>query len=280
MSISTQITRLTGAKQTLTNKMDAAGYAGLSGKKIDQLIDMLDLSSSGGSSIVVTEEQDSHGGTIVHITGETLELQSKTVTPTTARQTVQPDQGKTGLSSVIVESIPSQYIVPSGTKTITENGTGIDVSAFAAVNVDVPASSPNLQAKTNIAPTESSQTIRPDNGYDGLSSVQINAVSSTYVGSGVTRKGAATITPTKSAQTIASGQYLTGTQTIAAIPAAYQDVTGVTAAAGDVVNGKKIVSSTGTTVNGTLVIQHYYTGSSAPSASLGSDGDIYLQTGG
>lgn len=247
---------------------------------LDKTGELIVGTAKQGGSLVVTEEQDSHGGTIVHITGETLELQSKTVTPTTARQTVQPDEGKTGLSSVIVESIPSQYIVPSGTKTITENGTGIDVSAFATVDVSVSASSPNLQAKTNIAPTESSQTVRPDSGYDGLSSVQINAVSSTYVGSGVTRKGAATITPSKSQQTISSGQYLTGTQTIAAIPAAYQDVTGVTAAAGDVVSGKKIVSSTGATVNGTLVIQHYYTGSSAPSASLGSDGDIYLQTGG
>lgn len=208
MSINSEITRLSGAKTSLAEKMDDAGYSGLNNKTIDQLVDMLDL-SSGGGGIVVTEEQDSHGGTIVHITGEEVVLQTKTVTPSESRQTITPDSGKTGLSSVVVE-----------------------------------------------------------------------AIDNTYVGSGVTRKGAATITPAKSSQTIASGQYLTGTQTIAAIPAAYQDVTGVTAAAGDVVSGKTIVSSTGTTVNGTLVIQHYYTGSSAPSASLGSDGDIYLQTGG
>lgn len=36
--------------------------------------------------------------------------------------------------------------------------------------------SPNLQAKTNIDPATSSQTITPDSGYDGLSSVQINAM--------------------------------------------------------------------------------------------------------
>ena len=35
-----------------------------------------------------------------------------------------------------------------------------------------------LQAKTNIDPTTSSQTITADTGYDGLSSVQINAMPS------------------------------------------------------------------------------------------------------
>ena len=34
----------------------------------------------------------------------------------------------------------------------------------------------------------------------------------------------------------------------------------------------------GALITGSLVIQHYYTGSSAPSASTGVNGDIYLQT--
>ena len=34
----------------------------------------------------------------------------------------------------------------------------------------------------------------------------------------------------------------------------------------------------GTKYTGSLVIQHYYTGSSVPSAALGSNGDIYLKT--
>lgn len=310
-------------------------------------------------------------------------------------------------------------VKPVGTKQITENGEGIDVAQYAAVDVNVSGggSEPVLQAKTNIDPTESTQTIQPDNGYDGLSSVQINAISSSYVGTGITRrsstdltaagatvtvpagyysaqatksvttmtlptsasssatsgytskatisrstsnqyinippgynsaggyytisavpngtvttpssisgstatvstgtntltltktvsvtpnvttagyissgtagnasvsltanvttKAAATIIPTKSTQTIASGTYLTGTQTIAAIPAAYQDVTQVDAAAGDVVSGKKIVNSSGTVVTGTLVIQTIYSGSSAPSSSTGVNGDIYIQT--
>lgn len=75
------------------------------------------------------------------------------------------------------------------------------------------ASGASLQSKT-VSPSESAQTIRADNGYDGLSQVTVNAVSRTYVGSGVTKKSAATYTPGTSDQSIASGQYLNGTQTI------------------------------------------------------------------
>lgn len=64
-------------------------------------------------------------------------LQSKTVTPTESAQTVTPDSGYDGLSQVNVERIPTNYIVPSGTKSITENGTGIDVANYAAVDVNV-----------------------------------------------------------------------------------------------------------------------------------------------
>lgn len=69
---------------------------------------------------------------------------AKTATPTKDTQTVNPDSGKL-LSSVTVNPIPDAYIIPAGTKNITENGT-VDVTSFAEVNVAVPA--PDLSDAT------------------------------------------------------------------------------------------------------------------------------------
>lgn len=70
----------------------------------------------------------------------TVSLQSKTATPTTSQQTITADSSYDGLSQVTVNAIPSEYIIPTGTKSITANGTGIDVAAYATVDVNVPSS--------------------------------------------------------------------------------------------------------------------------------------------
>lgn len=70
-------------------------------------------------------------------------LQSKSVTPSTSAQNVTPDSGYDGLSSVAVDAIPSQYIVPSGSQTISQNGT-YDISALAEVVVNVSGGSEDM----------------------------------------------------------------------------------------------------------------------------------------
>jgi hypothetical protein len=75
-------------------------------------------------------------------------LQSKTVTPTTADQTVTPDSGKYGLSSVNVNRIPSEYVVPQGEISIDQNG-NVDVSQYSTANVSVPTGSTNYNDLSN-----------------------------------------------------------------------------------------------------------------------------------
>lgn len=66
--------------------------------------------------------------------------------------------------------VPNGYVKPSGTKSITSNGTS-DVRSYASVNVNV---TPKLQSKT----VTSNGTVTPDSGYDGLSRVTVNVASS------------------------------------------------------------------------------------------------------
>lgn len=82
---------------------------------------------------VALQGKTAGGGTVEAV------LQEKSVTPTKLAQSVVPDSGYNGLSKVNVGAIPDAYVIPNGSKPITENGTHI-VSGYALVEVDVPTS--------------------------------------------------------------------------------------------------------------------------------------------
>lgn len=101
-----------------------------------------------------------------------------TLVPNTTTQTAVAS-GRYTTGAVTVAPIPSEYVKPSGSKNVTENGSH-DVRLYEFVNVEVPQEEPTLQAKT-ATPTESQQSVTPDSGYDGLSEVTVNAIPEGYL---------------------------------------------------------------------------------------------------
>lgn len=145
---------------TVTADKLASGYTALDASGA------LITGTASGGSMVIRDESDSHGGTIRHISAAT---------------------------------------VIEGTIEITENGT-YDVAQYADAEVSVPSSEPELQSKS-ATPSETAQTITPDSGYDGLSSVSVGAISSTYVGSGITRRSSSDLTASGATVSVPGGYY-------------------------------------------------------------------------
>lgn len=102
--------------------------------------------------------------------GGSAKLQSKPVKSTTSQQTVFPDSGYDGFSSVTVSPIKLQAKPASPLTT--------PVTVFPDANYDglsrVTVNKINLISK-EVTPTNEKQTVLPGAGYDGLSSVDVKA---------------------------------------------------------------------------------------------------------
>lgn len=133
---------------------------------------------------------------------------------------------------------------------------------MAAAIETIGGSAPVLQTKT-VSPTGSAQTVSPDSGYDGLSSVSVRAV----VTSGIT---AANI---KAGATVTVGSS-NSTNSIASVSGTF--TSDATATATDIVSSKTAYVN-GSKVTGSLTFQTIYSGTSNPSSSQGANGDVYIK---
>lgn len=111
-------------------------------------------------------------------------LQKKEVVPSEEVQKIVADVPYDGLSEVVVDKIPDEYVIPSGTINIAQNGV-YDVTDKVEANVNVQ---PKLQEKEKIIMENGTSVIEPDENFDGLSKVTIN------VDTPVVRLGTKTIT--------------------------------------------------------------------------------------
>lgn len=248
MSIVTEISRIEADRNTIRAKLVELGMANSTDKldvlaaSIENLINRgaVSVSVKEGETYTIPAGYHNGSGTVYGVAGGgSYNLQSKVATPTKKQQNVTPDAGYYGLSAVTINAIPDAYQ---------------DVSSVTAASGDI------LTGKVIVLSDGTVTTgTMPDNGAAGKT---LDATTITYTIPKGYHSGTGevtivletkTVTPTKSTQKItpAAGKVLSEV-TVNPIPDAYQDVTPVTAGAGDVMTGKKIVNADGDVVDGTI----------------------------
>lgn len=248
MSISTELSRIQSDRNTIRAKLVELGMANNT-DNLDVLAAAIDGLINRGAVSVTVQEGDTYtipkgyhngSGTVSGVAGGgNYNLQSKTATPTKKQQNITPDGGYYGLSDVTVSPIPDAYQdVTSVTAAAGDVLTG-KVFVLADGTVTTGTMANNGAVSKTLDATTITYTI-PKGYHSGTGTVRIVLETKT-------------VTPTKSAQNITptAGKVLSKV-TVDPIPDKYQDVTGVTAGAAQVLTGYKIVDAAGAAVDGSM----------------------------
>lgn len=251
MSTATEITRIQTSRNTIRDKLIDLGLAN-STAKLDELATAVDgIVNNGAVSAEVTEGAaytipagyHNGSGTVTGVAGGgNYTLQTKEVTPTKAQQSVTPDAGKYGLSSVTVKAIPDAYQNVSGV-TATAADVLANKTIVTATGESVAGTMTNNGAVSQtLSGAKTSYTV-PAGYHNGIGTVSISTETKTA-------------TPTELAQDITptTGNVLTKV-TVNAIPTKYGDTTDADAAAGDILAGKVAltnVDGVATEITGTM----------------------------
>ena len=215
---------------------------------------------------------------------ESFLTQTKTITPSENVQSVIPDSGYNGLSTVTVNGIPNTYIgsnIPiRNNNDLNTSGATVSVPEGYYNNTSTIAVSTTTQADINI--TFNSQTgniaaeVNQQQGYV-LAGTKTNTCQ-------LTTQSGSTITPTKTQQSVATNnKYVIGDIVINAIPNNYIDTSDATAQPSQVLIGKTFYKGgekrTGTMPLGSVTVPDT-TISTTPNISINNNGLITAFAGG
>lgn len=247
MSVATEISRLQTSRNTIRAKLVTLGLAA-SNAQMDALAAAIEGIVNQGAVSATVQEGSTYtipagyhngSGTVSGVSGGgSYNLQSKTVKPTKAQQSITPDSGYFGLSDVTVEMIPENYQDVSSVNAAA----GDVLTGKIIVTADGKVVTGTMTNNGNVAATLDAVTVSyiiPKGYHGGTGTVKITLETKSVTPSESTQE----VTPT-------SGKVLSKV-TVNPIPAKYKDTTNVTATAADVLADKIIVTGSGA-VEGTM----------------------------
>lgn len=288
MSIQSEITRIAGNVSDALTEIANKGVTVPVGSNSDDLATLIaQITGGGGSAIVITDTIDPvSGGTIRTITAVDISGDTVTASDMLYGVTAHDASGTAVTGNIVTKTqadlsasgdtvtAPAGYYASSASKSVASGSAATPATTITAT----PTISVNSSTGVITASVSASQSVTPTVSAGYVSTGTAGTI--TASGSDTEQmsvQAAQTIHPSTSDQTIASGRYLTGNQTIKAVTvsglSASNILSGVTVKIGDSTDDDCVAS-----VSGSVSFQTIYSGSSAPSPSQGVNGDIYIQT--